>query len=337
MTIPRSEQIDISHTPFYHVMNRCVRHQYLCGVNKLTQTDYTHRKAWIVNRLKFLVEIFAINVCAYAVMNNHYHVVLHVDESAAQSWSTDEVIKRWGRLFPKNAKTYMHLNHKIALWRERLTSISWFMSVLNERIARAANDEEKVTGRFWEGRFKSQALLDEGALLSAMAYVDLNPIRAGLADKPETSDFTSIQERIQFATNQLRAKKVNSNQQKKREVHNIINKLAQPDKLMPFATSGCNSSLAIDFLLSEYLELVDCTGRIIREDKKASAIPSHLAPILDRLSLCKEGWLLMVRNITSHFAHAIGNEIILVNFSKKRGRRMPRNIGFVKQAFQSNR
>jgi hypothetical protein len=90
------------------------------------------------------------------------------------------------------------------------------MRVLNENIAREANQEDNCTGRFWAvlriltptalvasmhigNRFKSQAILDESALAACMAYIDLNPIRVGLAKTPEASTHTSIQKRIKQA------------------------------------------------------------------------------------------------------------------------------------------
>ncbi|MCE9854385.1 transposase, partial [Shewanella chilikensis] len=120
------------------------------------------------------------------------------------------VIERWTELFSGNpvAAKFLKgdslsegerilLDTLISDWQERLGSISWFMRCLNEDIARKANREDGCKGVFWEGRFKSQALLDEQALLACMMYVDLNPIRAGIADSLQTSDYTSIQERIE--------------------------------------------------------------------------------------------------------------------------------------------
>ncbi|MCS5708739.1 hypothetical protein CC99x_007460 [Candidatus Berkiella cookevillensis] len=318
MTLARSEQIDLNATPYYHVMNRCVRRSFLCGFDELTQKDYSHRKAWIVNRLKYLADIFAIKICAYAIMSNHYHVVLYVEETQAQAWSEAEIIRRWAAIFPKDAEGNKHLKQKIQLWKERLTSISWFMRCLNERIARDVNEEDDTAGRFWEGRFKSQALLDEGALLSAMVYVDLNPVRAGITKTPEESEFTSIYERIQHISKQLKINKPKSIKQLKREKVDIYNSLAQPKFLVPFANIATNHSHAIDFKLIDYLELVDYTGRVIRDDKEAGSIPEHLAPILSRLQFEPMNWISLVKNLAKSFAHAVGSEILLLNFGKER-------------------
>ncbi|MCS5709174.1 hypothetical protein CC99x_009675 [Candidatus Berkiella cookevillensis] len=332
MTLARSEQIDLNATPYYHVMNRCVRRSFLCGYDELTQKDYSHRKAWIINRLKYLADIFAIKICAYAIMSNHYHVVLYVEEKQAEAWSEKEIIHRWASIFPKDAPKNKHLKQKIQLWKERLTSISWFMRCLNEKIARDVNEEDDIAGRFWEGRFKSQALLDEGALLSAMVYVDLNPVRAGIVQKPEDSEFTSIYERIQHISKQLKVNKPKSIKQLKREKAGIYNSLAQPKSLVPFANISKHDSHAIDFQLSDYLELVDYTGRVIREDKEAGSIPEHLAPILSRLQFEPKNWISLVKNLGKSFAHAVGSEILLLNFAKE-GRKGLKGIGQAKKTY----
>ena len=143
-------------------------------------------------------------------MSNHFHVVVRVDAERALGWDRDEVLRRWTQLFtgpelvqryrahPENlcAAELARLDLWVATYRERLIDLSWFMRVLNEPIARQANAEDGVTGRFREGRFKSHALLDEQAVLTAMAYVDLNPIRAKMAETPEASAYTSVAERI---------------------------------------------------------------------------------------------------------------------------------------------
>lgn len=214
MTISRSEQIDLDSTSYYHCMTRCVRRTYLCGTDKVTGKDYSHRKGWIVARIKKLAALFAIKICAYAVMDNHYHIVCFVDVDEANNWSDKEVQFRWSKLFWRDAKNIDELTtpmlqreKKLAIWRARLMDISWFMRCLNEFIARQSNKEDGCKGRFWESRFKCQALLDEGAILSAMAYVDLNPIRAKMASTPEDSAFTSIHERIKWVKKHLNKKK----------------------------------------------------------------------------------------------------------------------------------
>tara|TARA_R110002110_G_scaffold271566_3_gene487080 strand:- start:106366 stop:107391 length:1026 start_codon:yes stop_codon:yes gene_type:complete len=338
MTVSRSEQIDLDVTPYYHVMNRCVRRSWLCGYDELTKTDYSHRKEWIVDRLKYLSNIFAIKICAYAIMSNHYHVVLYVEDERARNWSDKEVFRRWESIFKKDANSNKYNKNKIKLWRERLTSISWFMRCLNERIARDVNEEDDCKGRFWEGRFKSQALLDDVAVLSAMVYVDLNPIRAGIAKTPETSKFTSIYERINYINKQLNKNNHKYVPQESTSGVEILENLPQPKALVPFAPRIDEDTLAINFKLSDYLELVDYTGKTIRDDKNVGAIPECLSPILYRLGFGANHWVNFIQNLGSRFSYAIGSEVLLVNFSKKKNgfQKSIKSISQTKKLYASN-
>src|SRR5512137_1038732 len=196
MGLARKEYVQEGQEGVYHCFSRCVRRAFLCGRDPVTQRDLSHRKAWIVDRLRELAAIFAIEVCAYAVLENHYHTILRTRPDIVASWSDREVATRWLTLFPRRRNlegtpippverdicALADCPERIAKLRKRLSSLSWFMGRLNEFIARAANQEDKVKGRFWESRFKCQALLDEAATVSCMVYVDLNPIRAGVAE-----------------------------------------------------------------------------------------------------------------------------------------------------------
>ncbi|MEL0630400.1 transposase [Psychromonas aquatilis] len=213
MTQSRQSQVSLSDTPYYHCISRCVRRAYLCGEDIYAEKSFEHRRQWVIERMHYLASIFSIDICAYAIMSNHYHLVLHVDEQLNNQLTNEEVCERWCQLYSKPVLIERWLSEQISSvaetnaalvvingWRERLVDISWFMRCLNEFIARKANKEDECTGRFWEGRFKSQALLDEDALVTCMAYVDLNPIRAKMHDSVESSEYTSAYERIHGAS-----------------------------------------------------------------------------------------------------------------------------------------
>jgi hypothetical protein len=217
-------------------------------------------------------------------------------------------------------------------WRERLCDISWFMRCLNETLARQANAEDRCTGRFWEGRFKSQALLDEAAILTCMAYVDLNPVRAGIAETPEDSDYTSIQERIRHYAEMLPCQKsepepavTDSNESTDMADDETIAMdhpidFATPAGLSPLIGNERHDQPAcgIAFSLMDYLQLVDATGRAIRDDK-TGAIPVHLQPILQRLGLDEQAWTDNVRHFGRRFRRVVG--------SVERIRQMGRTLG----------
>ncbi len=192
-----------------HVVQRCVRRMFLAGLDDETGKDYTYRREWIRERLEKLASVFAIDVLTYAILSNHLHVVIRNRPDVVKTWSDQEVALRWLQIFPGKRIEEQLGNptqadvdalakdlEKLEAIRSRLSDISWFMRALSEPIARRANSEEKCTGAFWEGRFKAQRLLDEAGLLACCMYVDLNPIRAAMAESIEGSMYTSAYDRL---------------------------------------------------------------------------------------------------------------------------------------------
>jgi REP element-mobilizing transposase RayT len=303
MPQPRKRQVSIEDTPYYHCISRCVRRAFLCGKDAHTGFDFEHRRQWIIDRIKLLCTVFAVDLCAYAIMSDHYHIVVRIDADAITHWPDEEVAKRWLQIFTGPLLMHRYLagaeltsaefkcvTDLIATWRERLANLSWFMRCINEPIARLANAEDHCTGRFWEGRFKSQALLDARAVLACMAYVDLNPIRAAMARTPEESDYTSVQERIKH-----------------------------PDSgyLAPFMEQ---SDDGIPFSLKDYLELVDWGGREVKNNKRGY-IPVDIPPILPRLKMNAAPVLNYLAKDDSPSPSAIGPIGMLRAFAESVGRK----------------
>lgn len=167
MTIARRKQLRLDITPYYHCITRCVRRAFLCGKDKETGQTFEHRKEWIEKHLLLLSEVFCIDIAGYAVMSNHYHLVLHVDQNKASELSNDEVLKRWLTLYkgPEIIQRYVReealseeelkaVGEIIATWREELSNISRFVGHLNQTISRRANREDACRGRFWESRLR---------------------------------------------------------------------------------------------------------------------------------------------------------------------------------------
>jgi hypothetical protein len=362
MALPRSKYVKEGQEGVYHCFSRCVRRAFLCGYDPLTQRDFSHRKAWLVDRLRHLAAIFAIEVCAYAVMENHYHTILRTRPDILATWSDWEVAIRWLTLFPlkdaavppadEQIRTLADCPERIAELRKRLCSLSWFMGRLNEFIARAANKEDSVKGRFWESRFKCLGLLDHAAIAACMVYVDLNPIRAALAATPEESDFTSIQERIRAWHNEtITTGSVDQNIQPGsfdrgvRKPEDMADSSNAIPKGIPFESLNAPSScwlcpIQSDFqrrgilrmTATEYFDLVDKSGRILRSDKRG-AIDTDIAPILLRIGANPEAWIDTVSRFGSKFRLAAGLVSSLRSFADQLGRRWLTGVAAARAAF----
>jgi REP element-mobilizing transposase RayT len=304
--MPRARKriVCLSETPYYHVTARCVRRAFLCGHDPYNGRSYEHRRAWVEDRVRVLSSLFSIDLCAYAIMSNHYHLVVKLNPEEPSQWSDDEVLNRWTALFrgptlvrryradePMTPVEFDAVRSIAAVYRKRLSSLSWFMKCLNEPIARKANKEDCCTGHFWEARFDSKPLYSERALLANMAYVDLNPIRAKIAKTPEQSEYTSIKARIEgdYQRNTLSGAVANMLE------GGELNHFDTPVRpLMPFADSiiGDSSDQKIATLpigQQDYFKLVDATGRIVARGKKGRIDPA-LAPVLERLRLSEKQW-----------------------------------------------
>lgn len=175
-----------------------------------------------------------------------------------------------------------------------------------------ANKEDKCTGRFWEGRFKSQALLYEAAVLACMAYVDLNPIRAKMADTPELSDHTSIQLRIKSAF-----------------------KGEQPNGLLSFVgNERKDMPKGLMFNAKEYLQLVDDTGRIIRDDKRG-AISDKSMRVLEKLNIPAENWIKLTTEFSRLFKGPVGTVQQLDVYCEHLARKRRQGVAGCRQWFDS--
>ncbi len=316
MTRARATLVSVQDTPYYHCIGRCVRRAFLCGFDSQSQTSFEHRSTWVQQRLALLCDSFAIELCAYALMSNHYHLVLKLSPQRLKDFSDREVIERWTAVYAGTDAARKYLNHQsiddvesarldrqIKQWRERLGDLSWFMRSLNEHIARKANAEDQCTGHFWESRFKSQALLDETALITAMAYVDLNPIRAKIATSIESSDFTSGQARCA----QIKALDDDSGPP------------AMP-RLIPFIESEHRRSLDhLPFSLKDYLDLINNTGRIIVSGKRGF-IPAQQPRLLDSRNVDLQEWFDTVIRLQARYELAVGSPARLAQLAKRWGK-----------------
>lgn len=252
-----------------------------------------------------LAEVYSVSVYAYAVMSNHLHLVLKIDATTAAGWSDEEVAVRWCRAFPGSgdpeSQTTRVANiaaapELVAKYRDRLRNLSWFMKSLIEPIARQANKEDGCTGRFWEGRFRAQALVDERALLAAMVYTDLNPIRAETAKDLQGSKHTSAQRRIEMIEAQAA--------------------LAE----QPLGAVAGIKQEEMRLSQQSYLALADYTGRHWHQGKPGR-ISDEVRPILVALKIDPVQWDEQVRGFGKRRVSALGAIDLLIQFAAETGRR----------------
>jgi REP element-mobilizing transposase RayT len=300
MTMPRRQLVDVAVTRYYHCISRCVRRAFLCG------EGVTHRKTWIEARLEVLAKHFAVSVCGFAILDNHLHVLCRLDPGIADGWSDEDVVRRWIAVYRPScldvdnpATVQAWIDHqcrdtaRVARYRARLQDLGWFMKALKEPLARLANKEDHCKGTFWEARYKSIAILDEEALLATCAYIDLNPVAAGIAKTPEDAPHTSIKQRVDHVRRNGDLDTLQAAAAAKSvAAARLEADLEQSHWLCPLqdlrAAGASREGMLPGFSLSSYLELVDWTTRLCRTGK--ARVTEEVAGIMTRLGTSAEYW-----------------------------------------------
>jgi REP element-mobilizing transposase RayT len=299
MTRARRQLVDVSVTRYYHCISRCVRQAHLCG------DGLSHRKKWIENRLEKLSGCFAVSVCGFAVMDNHLHVLVRLDVDEAAAWTAEEVIRRWIVAYPPKTPVGKEIEitqawidkhakdaKRIEVLRERLVCLGWFMKALKEPLARMANKEDDCKGTFWESRYKSIAILDDEAMLATCAYIDLNPVAAGIAAAPETSRHTSVRRRVRHVKAQGKLAVLKAAERGSVAGSRAAGNVEEGLWLCPVEDrrrqGSTREGMLEGFSLGSYLLLVDYTSRLRRQGK--ARVSHKVASIFNRLGTDADAW-----------------------------------------------
>jgi REP element-mobilizing transposase RayT len=382
----RCEQFDSAEVCVVHAVQRCVRRAFLAGVDTASGKDYSFRKEWIRRRMEALASVFGLDVLSYAIMSNHIHVILRNRPDVVAAWSDEQVAIRWLKVFPgrrmeehladpteNDVKMLVANRERLAEVRSRLSDVSWFMRSLAEPIARMANRQDECTGRFWEGRFKAQRIVDEAGLLACAMYVDLNPVRAAMEEAPESSQHTSAFDRIEASKGKRipsaafdlvpvptkeEGKKTRNTpvdelrrQRAAKRRNPTGRRIRRDDWLAPLEMSS--KTLAADaevhddglrasdkgFLhvpLRDYLGLLRWTARQ-SVASVTEAIPPALAKLLVELGIDATMWRDLVWNWQKYFGNSTcaGSPDSMADYAKKSGRQWHRGQRSVSACFSN--
>jgi len=293
--LARAEVFDPNEVAIAHVYNRTVRRCFLMGDDAVSGKNFDHRKAWIGEYLQQFAAAFGIDLLGFAILSNHFHLILRTRPDVVATWDDREVARRWLMLCPHRRSpdsaamppmqpeinSIANCPVKCAEIRKRLSNISWWMRLLCQRVAQRANHEDEETGRFFQDRYRATRLVDEASLLACAAYVDLNPIRAAMAQPLEASDHTSVQRRIEALANRGAPADPEQPGPARDGYLSPLTIDEQLDPTGPCPSQGstrCSDKGFLAMSIEDYLELLDWSARQWVPGKRGNT-PDSIAPM----------------------------------------------------------
>ncbi|QDV83892.1 hypothetical protein [Stieleria magnilauensis] len=332
----RGDKIDPREVQIVHAISRTTRACRLFGDDPLSGKNCDHRKGWIEGLIEHFAGQFAIDVLAYSVLSSHHHQMLRSRPDIVQTWDDTEVARRWLMICPKRKddhgnplppseselNTIRNCPIRLKQIRLRLSDVSWWMRLMNQRVAQRANREDDSSGRFFEDRFKGIPVIDDESVLACAVYVDLNWIRACMAETLELSNHTSAQRRIEAITAETQAPAsdpasapTSASEPADRRGRPLADSFLAPVDLNEATElpgpqpsqcdARCSDKGFLPISAAEYLELLDWSARQSAVGKPGRT-PDTLPPILIRLGLSPTVWLELVANFDDLFTTMAG-------------------------------
>ncbi len=336
----RCDVFDPDTIGLYHCFNRVVRRSFLCGFDPVSNHDYSHRRQWLLQRLKYLAKHFAVDVLGYAILSNHYHLVLRNRPDQVRAMSDEQVVRAWLRICPNSqrrpdgtageptpaeVRRQRQRPGQVQELRKRLSNPSWLIRQLAQYMGIRCNAEDQITGHFWESRFGMRRLLDDSAVLACLAYVDLNPIRAGMADSLEGYPHVSIGERLRTLDDRAvdssdwLAPLELANQSDGQSV-TVVNRLSRRELEEHLAAQQQQPLGCLPMTLEDYANLLSWLSGKPR-NRAGTAPKVDGASILARLRLDPVEFAELVSCFSERFFTAVGCPASLDAEAKRRGRR----------------
>ena len=302
-----------------HCIARTNRRCFLLGDDPISGKNFDHHKLWIEERLKLQASAFGIDLLAYAILSNHMHLVLRSRPDIFEQWSDEDVARKWLILCPPQKLQPDRIEQsdidmiikdpaKLGETRSRLSDVSWWMRLLNQTVAQHANREDDEVGKFWQARYRAVRLLDETALVACAAYVDLNPIRAAMAETIETSDFTSAQQRARRVPADAGPAAHPADEERPAEFLSPValdEASGEPGPCQHAGDARCSDKGFLPLPEAAYLQLLDWTARQLKADKRG-ATPKCARALFDRLGITRSQWLSLVGDFGKLFSVMAG-------------------------------
>jgi REP element-mobilizing transposase RayT len=187
MQMPRIARMKVKGEPsVYHVVSRTALDGLVFG---------NVEKEFLLNHIKHLSKVYFAEVLGFCIMGNHFHLLVRMHPGT--DVNDREIQKRFEVYYGRERNQEVRDREKIGELRKKWEDLSEYVKEIKQGFSRFYNKRHNRKGFFWSERFKSVIVDNGDTLINCLAYIDLNPIRAGIVKKPEDYRWSSLGYHVQ--------------------------------------------------------------------------------------------------------------------------------------------